>query len=285
MRADNRAGYADRIDRVVAHIEAADEEALLDLDTLAGVAALSPFHFHRIYRIMTGETPAETVRRIRLVRTAPALQDDRLTVTQAAAASGYATSQSFARAIKAATGATASEIRAGGGSLLERLLQPQGADAATPMRVEIVSTDPLRLLAIRNIGAYAELNRTYERLFATVFSQLPMESLRGIWGVWHEDPRFCDPADLHFDCAIEIGEDFPAQGEVELLDIAGGRHARLRHVGSYTTLHDTIDRLYAFVMADDTHLIADRPLIVNYVDDPESRPEAEWRSDIYLPLA
>ena len=76
-----------------------------------------------------------------------------------------------------------------------------------------------------------------------------------------------------------------AEPSAPLAALPGGRHARLRHVGSYTTLHDTIDRLYAFVMADDTHLIADRPLIVNYVDDPESRPEAEWRSDIYLPLA
>ncbi|WP_203293542.1 AraC family transcriptional regulator [Maricaulis parjimensis] len=280
MRPDNRARYADRIDRVLAHIEAADAPESLDLSTLAGIAALSPFHFHRVFRLMTGETPAETLRRVRLARSLPELASESVSITQAAGAAGYSTSQSFARAVRASTGGTASEVRADP-SRIKRLLKPLETGAAMP--IEIVSTDPLRLLAIRNVGAYAELNQTYEALFGRVFATAPMEALRGIWGVWHEDPRYADPDTLEFDCAIDVG-DLPAPNGIEILDVEAGRHARLRHVGDYDSLHDSIDRLYAS-MIDAGEELADRQLIVNYVDDPESRPAEEWRSDIYLPLA
>ncbi len=48
-------------------------DADLDLATLAEVAHLSPYHFHRIYAGMTGETAAEMLRRLRLHRAAGAL--------------------------------------------------------------------------------------------------------------------------------------------------------------------------------------------------------------------
>ncbi len=281
MRPDNRARYADRIDRVLAHIESTGDPDALDLDRLAGIAALSPFHFHRVFRLMTGETPAETLRRVRLALTLPELADDSASITRAAGAAGYASSQSYARAVRATTGGTASQLRRDP-ALMQRLLKPATPDG-TAMPVEIVSTDPLRLLAIRNVGAYAELNQTYEALFGQVFETTPMDVLRGIWGVWHQDPRFAEPDVLEFDCAIDVG-DLPAPEGIEVLDIAGGRHARLRHVGDYDSLHESIDRLYAHILEAGEEL-GDRPLFVNYVDDPESRPPEDWRSDIYLPLA
>ena len=281
MKPDNRARYADRVDRVLAHIEAAEAPEALVLDQLAGIAALSPFHFHRVFRLMTGETLADTLRRVRVARTLPELADDRASITQAAGTAGYASSQAYARAVRATTGGTASQLRRDP-ALIERLLKPARPDS-TAMPVEIVSTDPLRLLAIRNVGAYEELNATYEALFGQVFDTAPMEALRGIWGVWHDDPRFTQAAQLEFDCAIDVG-DLPAPDGIIVLNVAGGRHARLRHVGDYDSLHDSIDRLYAR-MIEAGEDFADRPLVVNYVDDPESRPAAEWRSDIYLPLA
>ncbi|BDW99361.1 AraC family transcriptional regulator [Maricaulis maris] len=287
MMPESRARHAERIDRVLAHIECADEESDLTLERLCAVAAMSPYHFHRIFRLMTGETLAETVRRVRLARSLPDLADKTIPITVAAGTSGYATSQTYGRALRATTGGTASDIRAGKPGLIDALLSPAALDpaglSASPLSIEIVSTAPLRLLAIRNIGAYSELNTVYERLFDSVFSQHPMDALVGIYGIWHEDPRFADPAGLHFDCAISVG-DLPAVDGVEVIAIPAGRHARLRHVGDYDSLHVSIDRLYAAAIEQGAGELADRPLRVHYIDDPETCPPAQWRSDIYLPL-
>ena len=57
--------YNKRLLPVIRHLEQHYREPL-DLTALAERAALSPYHFHRIYKAVTGETPAATVRRLRL---------------------------------------------------------------------------------------------------------------------------------------------------------------------------------------------------------------------------
>ena len=56
-----------RLLRVLDHIH--DNPAGdLSLDALSDVAAMSRFHWHRVFRAMTGETLAQAVRRIRMQR-------------------------------------------------------------------------------------------------------------------------------------------------------------------------------------------------------------------------
>lgn len=60
--------YEDRLMRVLRYIHD-NPTADLSLDRLADVAALSRFHWHRVFHAMTGETCAQAVRRVR--RAAP----------------------------------------------------------------------------------------------------------------------------------------------------------------------------------------------------------------------
>ena len=65
IQQQSRKEYIHRINRVVDYIEAnLDEDH--SLEKLAGVACFSPFHFHRIFRALTGETINNYVKRIRL---------------------------------------------------------------------------------------------------------------------------------------------------------------------------------------------------------------------------
>ena len=61
--------YETRLSRVIDYIhDHLDDE--LDLNRLAEIACLSPYHWHRIYHAFYGETAAATVRRLRLHRAA-----------------------------------------------------------------------------------------------------------------------------------------------------------------------------------------------------------------------
>ena len=68
----HRREYERRVNRVMDYVQAhlADE---LTLEKLAAVAAFSPFHFHRVFAAITGETLSDFIRRIRLERAASAL--------------------------------------------------------------------------------------------------------------------------------------------------------------------------------------------------------------------
>ena len=112
MRRSQRILYAERFEQVVKHIEQSVPRCEAPtLGELAEVAAMSPYHLHRIYRIITGEAVGETIRRIRLAHSVPALGEQQ-SICAAAENSGYGTSQAYARALRAVSGSSASEVRA-----------------------------------------------------------------------------------------------------------------------------------------------------------------------------
>jgi AraC family transcriptional regulator len=84
-----RSDYAIRLERVFTWLVDHLDETL-DLCRLADVACMSPYHFHRIYHAMQGETAAETVRRLRLHRAAVELIAGELPVSRIARRAGYA---------------------------------------------------------------------------------------------------------------------------------------------------------------------------------------------------
>jgi AraC family transcriptional regulator len=93
--------YQRRIDRVLDYVSE-HPEGDLSLDALAGVACFSPFHFHRIFNALTGETVNGHVRRVRLERAAKILKaSPRMRLTEVALASGFAGLAEFSRAFKA----------------------------------------------------------------------------------------------------------------------------------------------------------------------------------------
>lgn len=69
-----RRQYTRRINRVMEYIET-NLNGELNLETLASVASFSPFHFHRLFTGMTGETLNIFIRRTRLERAASLLMD------------------------------------------------------------------------------------------------------------------------------------------------------------------------------------------------------------------
>lgn len=104
--------YRGRLRPIIRHLEQHYREPL-DLTALAERAALSPYHFHRIYKAVTGETPAATVRRLRLENIARQLFFSKdANITTLALEHGYASSQALAKAFRAHFGMTASDIRA-----------------------------------------------------------------------------------------------------------------------------------------------------------------------------
>jgi len=73
MRTATLDDYKHRILRVMVHVQNHLEDPL-DLDRLAGVAAFSPYHFHRVWKGMVGEPLDAYVRRLRLERAATRLK-------------------------------------------------------------------------------------------------------------------------------------------------------------------------------------------------------------------
>lgn len=287
MQPRQRALYAERIERAIALMQRRiGEGEAPSLADLAAEAATSDYHFHRIFRLMTGEAPGAAINRVRLAGSLPALVEGG--VRAGSGQSGYATAQAYARALKVATGETPTALGRDGARVeqLARKLSRPAPDAATQsavLQIEIVELAPLRLLAVRNVGAYAELNAGFGRLFELVLAQVALEDLRGIWGLPQDDPRFTADAACRFICALDTGEAGEAIGGLEELHLAGGAHLRLFVQGNYDLLHERLDALYATLLERDLPL-GDGPLLIHYLDDADEVLPPDQRAEVYLPL-
>ena len=288
MRPSTRNAYAQRIDRVVARLQAAIAAGgeLPGLGELAGVAHLSPFHFHRIWRALTGETVGATVARLRLLRAVRLLGDAETAVGDVAAAVGYETPQAFARAFHEAVGMSPSELR-GDALRIERaaaMLEKPPIAASTPvaLQVEVVSVEPFEVVVLRNRGAFADLDGAYGRLFEWATEAGLVERIAGLHGQPLADHR--DPGDaLEFDCAIRVAVDAPPPAPLRTAMWGGGDYVRLRHVGDYALLEDVTDALLLRVL-EDGGVLRDAPIHYDFLDDPETTPEALLRADVLVPV-
>ena len=132
MKPETRSFYEQAVQRATEIVGNLDDA--LDLETLADGAGLSPFHFHRMFRGMVGETPLELVRRLRMERAARQVLANDRPITQIAFDAGYETHESFTRAFRVFIARR--RPASGGESTLEpRSPRRAGCTSATTVRV------------------------------------------------------------------------------------------------------------------------------------------------------
>lgn len=291
MKRVTRSIHAERIDRVVVRLQQAIVVGgeLPDLPELAAIAHLSPFHFHRMYRALTGETIGRTVSRLRLLRALDLLGNDQASITDVALAVGYETPQAFARAFRDAFDASPSELRAQPMRLtdgLQRLSRPavQVAGDDSTLRVEVASVEPFELVLLRKRGEFDDLDQAYWELFGWATESGLMDSMIGLYGIPLHDHREMPPDELEFDCALAFSCKVEPPPSMRKATMGGGNYARVRHVGSFAGLEDTTDRLLGVWLPGSGYSLRDVPIHYAYLDDPENVPEAMLRTDIFMPL-
>jgi len=284
QRTTTATDYADRLERAVAHIWE-NLDADLDFAKLADVACFSPYHFHRIYRTITGETVDQTVRRLRLHRAAGRLAgrngDSGVEpIREIAAEAGYSSVEAFSRAFSRAYGRPPSDYREG-------VSATQAPGASAPSReyeVEIVETPAMRLAGRVHLGDYQKIGQAFERVFAWAGPRgLITPETRSV-AEYYSD--VCDgPAvELRSFAGFTVGADFEPQGEIEVREIPTGRGARLMHVGPYAELETAYRYLYGAWLPGSGEQPADRPCFEEYLNDPREVPPSELRTAVVLPL-
>ncbi|WP_434950505.1 AraC family transcriptional regulator [Shewanella sp. HL-SH4] len=103
--------YQIRIDRVLQYIEANLTDSI-SLTEVAKVSYFSPYHFHRIFSAIMGETVNDYIGRRKLERAANMLIfNTELSITQVALDCGFSSSANFSKAVKLYFGFSPSEIR------------------------------------------------------------------------------------------------------------------------------------------------------------------------------
>ncbi len=274
--------YEKRLNRVVEYIH--DNPAGdLSLDALADVAALSRFHFHRVYAAMTGETAAATVRRMRMHRAAVALVQGMTPLRQIARHVGYPDQASFSRAFSDIYGTGPAAFRSRGELRPVSLsLTPKG-----PLMypVEIRTHAARRLICLPHQGPYPEIGRAFEKLGATVASRGLLAQLGNMVGVYYDSPADTAPEALRSHAGFEAAPETPCLPPLEQVVLPGGRHAVLTFRGPYAGLSAAYDQLFGIWLAESDEIPGNSPVFEVYLNSPMDTAPDDLLTEIWMPLS
>jgi AraC family transcriptional regulator len=297
MKADTSRDYHERILRVLVFIQNHLDEAL-DLDALAGVANFSPYHFHRIFSAMVGESLLQHIRRLRLERAALRLTHSDAAVTRIAFEAGYETHEAFTRAFRAHFEASPSEYRTA-----RRPARPeahsqvyfdlQGVVASFQlafsgelrMDVKTEKLPQMKVAFVRHTGPYTEVGSAWQRLMSWAGPRGMFGPATQLIGVYHDDPAVTAPEKLRSDACITVSDTVKPEGDVGVQTIGGGEYAVVRHTGSYEKLGETYGKLCGAWLPTSGRELRAAPPLEFYRNSPMNTPPEQLITDIYMPLA
>jgi AraC family transcriptional regulator len=276
----------------------------VSLAWLARRSGWSPFHLHRAFRRVIGETPKQYAQRLRLDRAAAELAGGTGRVVDVAVATGFASHEVFTRAFQKRFGHSPAAHRAMAGT----------ADPAVRARHrEIVHTAgpclglihlseqserrmPMPTLSIvrKEIAArpvlLVRLNASRQELAAKIAEGAGRSYAHaqkvGAAFAGHPFTRYVSMGPGLMSIEVGMPLDAPAAGEGDVIagQLPGGAVAMAVHAGPYDELPESWAALERWIEANG-HRGAASPWEL-YVTDPAEHPDPkDWRTEIYWPLA
>lgn len=297
MRESTLNDYQQRILRVLLHIQDNLDEAL-KLEELAALAHFSPYHFHRVFRGMVGESLAEHLRRIRLERAAARLKLGEDNVTHQAFDAGYESLEAFSRAFRRRFGVAPSDFRsrravaraeaspsgvhypADGEDLSFQPLESDGAR----MDVKIETRDAQRVAFVRHVGPYQECGKAWQALCERLGPEGRLGPNSQFIGISHDDPDVTPADKLRYDACVPVDESFEAAGEVGVQTVNGGPYAVAMHEGPYERLSETYAHLLGQWLPGQERKLQNSPCLEVYLNDAKTTPPEKLLTAVCVPL-
>ena len=232
----NKTYYEERINRALDYITK-HLDGDLSLNKLAQVSYFSPFHFHRIFLGITGETVNRFVRRVRLERAAQLMKAaPGRRITDIALEVGFAGLAEFSRAFKAHFGINASSwdrqsplekskiCKAPGDLILYPLEELERQKNANGWRVRIGKLDSCRYAYVRIYDAFGNerLMDGYKSLVNWLAKRQTALDDVILIGMSQDDPTITPAEKYRYDLGVAFPTSAEDQGIVgEILKVRG----------------------------------------------------------------
>jgi len=273
------------------------------------VAAFSPFHFHRVFLALTGETLFAYIQRQRVEKAATVLAaGGETSVLEVALDHGFSSAATFARAFRARFGMSASQWRRGGaerwrepylrkmskeirkaGKASDRRRRdtPPSHTGEAAMSVVVRELATQHVAYMRYVGPYgprgipelwARLRRWMETRGLEVASTVRL-------GVAYDDAGVTEPAKCSYDACVVVPEAFAADRWVNLMDVPGGRYAVSAFHGTAHQIEGAWHQVFANWLPESRYQPDDRTCFEIYRGAPPSGSRTgTFRCDLCLPV-
>ncbi|MBD81494.1 MAG: AraC family transcriptional regulator [Crocinitomicaceae bacterium] len=297
-----QADYIKRINKVFEYIEQHLNENL-SLDQIARIAHFSPFHFHRIFKTLVGQTLNDYISRQRLNRAANyLLHNPDVNIGALAIELGFSSNAVFTRAFKRVFGQSPSSYNQKNYSFSKMSKTKSKAGKTTPDYPEYVrSIDNLKKWINMNGKVEVKQVEKMEMAYITCFGvdELgPAFERLMQWGnpkgffdgdnprmvtVYHDSFKTTDADKVRMSVGLITDKAIQPEGEVGNSQIEGGKTI----VSRFEIGQDEFEKAWssAFIwMNENGYSISDQNPYEIYYNDYREHPERKFILDICIPV-
>jgi len=280
--------YQQNLYKALTHIELNLDRKIL-LNEVAEEAHISPFHFHRIFKAMTGETVKTFVTRLKLERAAMQLKHSNTEIGQIAVQQGYENHESFSRAFKKFFNTTPQEYKlAMQEQTRQRLL---GYQTNTEKKPHLSLDSPLikqlpelHVAYIRHTGAYDKVGKAFQKLVLWAATHLALKLKPTTLGIVHDNPDLTEEEKIRFDACVLLSKAIKPTNEIGYKVLKSSKYAVFRYHGPYDGFYEVYDYIYNVCVFEKNWELGDQPALEWYVKSPPFYKPEQYVTDFFLPL-
>lgn len=254
--------------RVIAAIHRIEVDLAQDhsLELLAQACDLSPFHFHRLFAEVMGETVGGFIRRQRLDVAAIRLAASELPVLDIATNAGYGSLAAFSRAFQRQFGLAPTVYRPAARAATPQV-QPMHLAMARQVRVERWEAPPL--IGLRFHGGYDQVEQYWQQ-FAREVAKLGLDpAALEVYGLIRDNPEITAQGLIRYDCCfVDPGLPQPLPAPFARYALQSRRCATLAHEAPYLTVFPAYLALANVWTAQHGEQFAEAPAMERYHAPP-----------------
>lgn len=274
----------------------------LSLEEIAEEAHFSMYHFHRVFKAVTGETVTGFTRRLRLEMAAGYLVGyPKTDITKIAIDCGFSSSQNFAKTFRQHFGMTPSEYRKSKignkfskhenalslttvydpDMVLENLLRNE---RRMNVKAEVKNQPEYHVAYVRKMGPYGK--ETCEQAFGELLQwACPKGYLNSgvVLGVYWDNPEITPPEKCRIDACVGVPQGTEPDGPAGIQTISGGPYAVCHFEITETEFQKAWEDAFAWLI-DSGYECENKPCYEFYHNDAREHPEGKWIVDICIPL-
>ncbi|PWD97870.1 AraC family transcriptional regulator [Marinilabilia rubra] len=276
--------YHKSVNRVVDYINQHLDEPV-DLKTLAGIANISEFHFHRIFKAFVGESIGSYISRLKLEYAAGKLQLSGNTLSEIAEKTGYRSEFSLSKAFRKHFGINPSAFRNTETYFSSHFQQPNyDIPELNPEYMELQDRDLLYIRIISKYGSSSDYDKAWSKLlkYASLKNLLKADS--EFIGLSFDDPNITASEKCRFYACISVDTPVDPEGEFGLQRIDGGKYAVFTLKGPYSGLNALYQAVYFHWLPRTNAELRHGMPFEKYLNNPDEVEPSDLITEVYLPV-
>lgn len=291
--------YRIRLNRVFQFIDG-NLDSKLSLSAVSREAFLSPYHFHRIFKLLTGETLNEFITRQRIEKSVADILHQEITISELSHIYGFSDNSSYTKAFKKYYGVSPTEFKRQNPNKFSKIRQLNSkigqhyADVDEYVRIidnlrkwiemhsniEIKQIPEQSYVYITCIGPH-ELPAAFRKLMGWAAANGCMTQEAKLMTVYEDSLKITEEKKARFRACFQTGES--VESEFERASIPAGNYV----VGRFEIVLDDFEKawtgLYAW-MDDNDYKRAEGKSFEIYHNNFNEHPERKAVVDFHIPI-